>query len=82
MKWVVFFGGAKSIAAGLAVEGDTVLGDRAILLDWLFYFDSVFKFSVRHWDDKEGQFNALAARRRVISKPAYSSERQVVSSAG
>lgn len=57
----------------------TYHGDQALILDWIFYHDVMYKFSIRHWRDKNPDQIALAGQKKVISKPA-SSDRQMVCS--
>lgn len=50
-----------------------------MILDWIFYHDTLYKFSVRHWYPKQRQQILLAQQRKVVSKAVFSPLRQIVS---
>jgi hypothetical protein len=48
-QWLIYLSGAKNVVRSgklLAAEPGT---DLAILLDWLYYFDVLARFSFQHW---------------------------------
>lgn len=53
-------------------------GDAALIIDWIFYHDTVYKFSVLHWTQREEQQVSLACQAKIISKAVFSPMRQVV----
>ena len=57
----------------------TYHGDEALILDWIFYHDTMYKFSIRHWIDKDKEQAELAGLAKVISKSTFAPERQTVS---
>jgi hypothetical protein len=58
---------------------DTYVGDNALIMDWIFYHDTTYKFSIRHWEPKNEDQISLAAQKKIISKAVFSPERQIVS---
>ena len=77
-SWAVFFCGTKRIAKLVTQQDDTYFGDEALIMDWIFYHDTMYKFSIRHWDDKNRDQVELAAQKKIISKAVFSPERQMV----
>lgn len=47
-------------------------------MDWIFYHDVMYKFSIEHWQTKNEDQKQLAAQEKIISKAIFSPERQVV----
>ena len=76
----MFFCGTKAIARRVTQPHDTYYGDEALVLDWIFYHDAVYKFSIRHWMNKNDDQIQLAGQQKVISKAVFAPERQIVSS--
>ncbi len=61
------------------IYGDeTYEGDLAMLLDWVFYHDVLYKFSIRHWTQRVEEQRQLAKEPKMISKEMYSPLRSVV----
>lgn len=58
---------------------DTYVGDNALIMDWIFYHDTTYKFSIRHWEPKNEDQISLAAQKKIISKAVFSPETQIVS---
>jgi hypothetical protein len=58
---------------------DTYWGDEATILDWIFYHDAMYKFSIRHWMDKNEDQILLAAQKKITSKAVFAPERRNVS---
>ncbi|KAB5578900.1 hypothetical protein GE09DRAFT_1091434 [Coniochaeta sp. 2T2.1] len=78
LSWSIFFCGTKTIAGGVTRTNDTYYGDRALLLDWIFYLDTMYKFSIRHWRDKNSDQIQLAGQKKIISKAIFAPERQLI----
>jgi hypothetical protein len=57
---------------------ETYEGDLATLLDWVFYHDVLYKFSIRHWTQRVEEQRQLAKETKIISKQIYSPLRSVV----
>ena len=79
MSWAIFFCGSKRIANLMHRENDTYEGDEALIFDWIFYHDVVYKFCIRHWMQRERDHRLLAAQRKIISKAVFDPSRQTVS---
>jgi hypothetical protein len=79
LGWSIFFCGTKSIVSRVTKPDDTYYGDEAIILDWIFYHDAMYKFSIKHWIDKNDDQIKLAAQKKIISKAVFAPERQNVS---
>ena len=78
LSWAIFFCGTKKIAKTVHRQNNTYEGDPALILDWVFYHDVMYKFSIRHWSDKLEQQILLAAEDKIVSKAVFSPLRQVV----
>ncbi len=79
LSWTIFFCGTKTIAGRVTQPHDTYYGDEALILDWIFYHDAMYKFCIRHWLDKNHDQVKLAAQKKIISKAVFAPERQSVS---
>ncbi len=64
--------GCKKIALSVHREGNTYDGDAALILDWVFYHDVLYKFSIQHWDRKAAQQTSLAGDKKIVSKAVFS----------
>jgi hypothetical protein len=78
MSWTVFFCGCKRISKMVYGHDETYEGDLATLLDWVFYHDVLYKFSIRHWTQRVEEQRQLAKETKIISKQIYSPLRSVV----
>ncbi|TFB01675.1 hypothetical protein CCMA1212_006371 [Trichoderma ghanense] len=78
LSWSIFFCGTKRIANLVTKTDDTFFGDEALIIDWIFYHDVMYKFSIRHWREKNRDQIQLASQRKVLSKAVFSPERQVI----
>ncbi|KAK0742625.1 fungal-specific transcription factor domain-containing protein [Schizothecium vesticola] len=79
--WGIFFTGSKQIARFQHVPHKTYDGDPALILDWLFYHDTMHKFSLRHWHPQEGRGQSYLASQdtgKVVSKAVFSPMRQII----
>lgn len=81
LNWAVFFCGTKRLANMITKQHDTYFGDEAMIIDWIFYHDAMYKFSIRHWRRRNHDQVHLAAQNKVLSKAVFSPERQTVSGA-
>lgn len=79
--WGIFFTGSKQIARFHHVPHKTYDGDPALVLDWLFYHDTMHKFSLRHWRPQDGRAQSYLVSQdtgKVVSKAVFSPLRQIV----
>jgi hypothetical protein len=79
--WGIFFTGSKQIARFQHVPHKTYDGDPALVLDWLFYHDTMHKFSLRHWHPQDGRGQSYLASQdtgKVVSKAVFSPMRHFV----
>jgi hypothetical protein len=51
-QWKVYAGGAREIGKVIYKLDQVYQGDAAVILNWMFYHDALFNFSVRHWRQK------------------------------
>lgn len=51
-QWKLYAGGAKQIGEIIYTVNQTCVGDAKIILSWLFYVDTLFEFTSRHWRQK------------------------------
>lgn len=79
LNWAIFFCGTKRLANMITKQHDTYFGDEAMIIDWIFYHDAMYKFSIRHWRKRNSDQIHLAAQKKVLSKAVFSPERQTVS---
>ncbi|KAK3381160.1 fungal-specific transcription factor domain-containing protein [Podospora didyma] len=77
-SWDMFFSGAKKIANLIHRPDMTYDGDPALILDWIFYHDTLYKFSIRHWAKREEDQVMLAAQEKIVSKAVFSPMRQLI----
>ena len=52
-KWTTFFCGAKSIARSIFAGSQNYDGELAFLLDWVYGQDTLSKFSLMFWPQKD-----------------------------
>lgn len=57
---------------------ETYYSDEALILDWIFYLDVMYRFSVKMWTDPTPSQIQLAGQESIISKAIFSPERQFV----
>lgn len=43
-------------------------GENAVLLDWVFYHNVLYKFSLQHWQKRTPEMVAIAQRDMLIAK--------------
>lgn len=48
-QWLVYLSGVKSIARWSNLHDVKVGSDLAMLLEWMYYFDTLARFSFQHW---------------------------------
>ncbi|KAE9378870.1 hypothetical protein N431DRAFT_553212 [Stipitochalara longipes BDJ] len=78
MSWTVFFCGCKRISKMVYGHDETYEGDLATLLDWVFYHDVLYKFSILHWTQRVEEQRQLAKEPKMISKQIYSPSRSII----
>lgn len=78
LSWSQFFCGAKRVSNLITQTHESYLGEDALILDWVLYYDVLYKFSVRHWEMKNDDQIQLASQEKVFSKAIYSPERKTV----
>ncbi|KAL7920241.1 fungal-specific transcription factor domain-containing protein [Trichoderma austrokoningii] len=72
LRWAIFFSGTKRIVDTIYTPGETYEGDSATMIDWIFYYYTMCKFSVLHWLRKDEQQTWIARQKKIISKPPHS----------
>lgn len=80
LRWAIFFSGTKRIVDTIYTPGETYEGDSATMMDWIFYYYTMCKFSVLHWLRKDEQQTWIARQRKIISKPPHSVSQHTASS--
>ncbi|EED13541.1 conserved hypothetical protein [Talaromyces stipitatus ATCC 10500] len=55
-------------------------GDAATLLDWVFYHNVLYKFSIRHWLQRTMEQEIIANREMVISQAIFNPNRHIIQS--
>ncbi|EHK47090.1 hypothetical protein TRIATDRAFT_306814 [Trichoderma atroviride IMI 206040] len=78
LNWAIFFCGTKRLANMITKQHDTYFGDEAMIIDWIFYHDAMYKFSIRHWRKRNQDQVHLAGQKKVLSKAVFSPERQTI----
>lgn len=79
LSWSIFFCGCKRIANMVHQPNKTYDGDWALILDWVFYHDAMYKFSICHFVQRIPDQVALARDAKIVSKAVFSPQRHVVS---
>ncbi|KAK0640631.1 fungal-specific transcription factor domain-containing protein [Cercophora newfieldiana] len=72
----IFLCGSKRLAGSIHKPHATYDGDCAMILDWIFYHDTMYKFSSRHWYAKRTE--PTPDESTVVSKAAFSPMRQII----
>ncbi|PTB35177.1 hypothetical protein M441DRAFT_52353 [Trichoderma asperellum CBS 433.97] len=80
LRWAIFFSGTKRIVDTIYTPGETYEGDSAVMMDWIFYYYTMCKFSVLHWLRTDEQQTWIARQRKIISKPPHSVSQHTASS--
>ncbi|KAL7930223.1 fungal-specific transcription factor domain-containing protein [Trichoderma chlorosporum] len=78
LRWAIFFSGTKRIMDTVYNPGEIYEGDAAIIMDWIFYYSTMYKFGVLHWLRRDELQTWLARQRKLISKPIHSPARQFI----
>ncbi|KAI5456939.1 fungal-specific transcription factor domain-containing protein [Mariannaea sp. PMI_226] len=78
LSWSIFFCGTKRIAKLVTQKHETYFGEEALIVDWIFYSDVMYKFSIRHWENKNIDQIQLASQEKILSKPMFAAERQII----
>lgn len=74
----IYFCGCKRIALSVHREHTDYEGDMALLLDWILYHDTMYKFSIHHWAKRLPQQQMVGDGPKIMSKPIFSPLRHVV----
>ncbi|EPE02448.1 hypothetical protein F503_00716 [Ophiostoma piceae UAMH 11346] len=77
----IYFCGCKRIALSVHREHTDYEGDLALLLDWILYHDTMYKFSIHHWAQRLPQQQMVGDGPKIVSKPIFSPLRHVVNAA-
>ncbi len=80
LSWAIFFCGCKKIARFVHTPNQTYEGAYALIVDWIFYHDVMYKFTIAHWVQRNWDQVGLAEGRKILSKAVFSPQRQVVRS--
>ncbi|KAL7904782.1 fungal-specific transcription factor domain-containing protein [Trichoderma velutinum] len=78
LRWAIFFSGTKRIMDTIYNPGDTYEGNSAVIMDWIFYCSTMYKFSVLHWLRTDELQTWLERQKKILSKPLHSPRRQVI----
>lgn len=78
MSWAIYYCGCKKIVKLIYTPHTTYEGDEALILDFIFYHDALYNFSIRHWYPQNIRYVRLADEEKVVSKAASSPLRQIV----
>lgn len=76
--WTGFFCGSKKVAKLAYEYNEAYEGDIALVLDWLFYHNVMYKFTMRHWGRRNSEQEDLAREPTIISKDMFSPKRHIV----
>ncbi|KAF2092404.1 hypothetical protein NA57DRAFT_50419 [Rhizodiscina lignyota] len=77
-SWYIFFCGTKNLLRQATQKGGTCTEDGALIMDWIFYHDAMYMFSVRHWGHKRGHQKKISRWKTMMSKATSASESHVV----
>nr|WNZ75300.1 hypothetical protein [Trichoderma harzianum] len=78
LRWAIFFSGTKRILDTIYNPEETYEGNAAIIMDWILYCSTMYKFSVLHWLRIDELQTWLERQKKVISKPLHSARRQFI----
>ncbi|KAH8694085.1 fungal-specific transcription factor domain-containing protein [Talaromyces proteolyticus] len=79
-NWSVYFDGSLMIVKSRHQEHRSYGGDAATLLDWVFYHNVLYKFSIRHWQQRTVEQERIANREMVISQAIFNPNRHIIQS--
>jgi hypothetical protein len=69
--WSVYFDGCmKIVNSGFNIHR-RYAGDCAILLNWVRYHKTLYKFSIKHWQQRTPQMELMAKSEVLVSDSAY-----------
>ncbi|CAK7229192.1 hypothetical protein SCUCBS95973_007138 [Sporothrix curviconia] len=74
----IYFCGCKRLALAMHREHRNYQGDLALILDWVFYHDAMYKFSIHHWEKRTAAQVMVKDGPKILSKPIFSPLRHVV----
>ncbi|KAM0257112.1 hypothetical protein ACHAQJ_004576 [Trichoderma viride] len=66
--WSVHFDGCMTIIKSSYQGRRENEGEHAVLLDWVFYHSILYKFSLKHWQQRTPQMAAIAQRDMLIAR--------------
>ncbi|KAH0525742.1 hypothetical protein TsFJ059_009162 [Trichoderma semiorbis] len=66
--WSVHFDGCMTIVKSSYHGRREADGENAVLLDWVFYHNVLYKFSLQHWQKRTPEMVAIAQRDMLIAK--------------
>ncbi|UKZ52978.1 hypothetical protein TrVGV298_006764 [Trichoderma virens] len=66
--WSVHFDGCMTIVKSSYQGRGEREGEHATLLDWVFYHNVLYKFSLQHWQRRTPEMAAIAQRDMLIAK--------------
>lgn len=53
-QWIIYFGGVKTVLNAFSIKILRQLGsDVTVLLDWVYYYEVLTRFSLLHWNSEE-----------------------------
>lgn len=78
LGWAVFFGGSKQIANLVYTQDTTFNSDFTAIIDWIMYYDTLYRFSLRYWRRKAPKQVHAAVQQLIFFSAAFSPMRHVV----
>ncbi|KAL7935918.1 fungal-specific transcription factor domain-containing protein [Trichoderma chlorosporum] len=70
--WSVHFDGCMTIVKSSYQGRRENEGEYAVLLDWVFYHNVLYKFSLQHWQRRTPEMAAIARRDMLIARIIHS----------
>jgi len=78
LGWAIFFGGSKSIANLVYTPDTTFTGDFTAIIDWIMYYDTLYRFSLRYWRRKAPKQVHVAVQQLILFSAELSPMRHQV----
>ncbi|KAF2107249.1 fungal-specific transcription factor domain-containing protein [Lophiotrema nucula] len=66
IDWAVAICYAKTAAINTYAADQTYIGDLALILDWVFYYDVISRFAVRHFDRRFDSMLVCARKQHLM----------------
>ncbi|KAI9742119.1 MAG: hypothetical protein M1834_000509 [Cirrosporium novae-zelandiae] len=76
--WTWYACGAKNIVKTVYASNKIYIGDPAILLDWVYYHDTLSKFSLRHWKQRTVAQSTCVSDYSIKSRQALSPNKELI----